>query len=57
MPWSDVRSPDGSFFDTLLVLSLAEGDERLEVRPQAVVRDVPLLLQKPLRLDRGDEGR
>jgi hypothetical protein len=57
MPWSDVRSPDESFFDTLLVLSLTEGDERLDVRPQALVRDLPMQMQKPLRLDRGDEGR
>ncbi|MFM2151848.1 MAG: hypothetical protein RL199_283 [Pseudomonadota bacterium] len=57
MTWSDVRSPDESFFDTLLVLSLTEGDERLLVRPPETVRNASTLLQKPLRLDRGDEGR
>jgi hypothetical protein len=57
MPWSDVRSPDESFLDTLLVLSLSEGDEQLAVRPLAVVRELPLQMQKPLRLDKGDEGR
>jgi hypothetical protein len=57
MPWSDIRSPDESFFDTLLVLSLTEGDERLGLRPQGNLPDAAVLACKPLRLDRGDEGR
>jgi hypothetical protein len=57
MPWSDIRSPDESFFDTLLVLSLTEGDERLGLRPQGNLSDASVLACKPLRLDRGDEGR
>jgi hypothetical protein len=57
MPWSDVRSPDESFFDTLLVLSLTEGDERLAVKGSEDARRAPSLAQKPLRLDKGDEGR
>ena len=57
MTWSDIRSPDESFFDTLLVLSLTEGDERLGLRSQGKLADASVLACKPLRLDRGDEGR
>ncbi len=57
MPWSEVRSPDESFCDTLLVLSLSEGDERLASAPQRALPEMSFLACRPLRLDRGDEGR